>query len=111
MSSKVPPGMVRLFLFICFAMVVVAPAASAQNAAALTGVYNGTYRCAQGATNLKLSLTTTASGELSGLFTFYLPPGTQNQGRRSMSPPGTPASSPARPTATMRSFWIRMRPS
>src|ERR1041385_617387 len=61
-------------------MVVVAPAASAQNAAALTGVYNGTYRCAQGATNLKLSLTTTASGELSGLFTFYLPPGTQNQG-------------------------------
>ncbi len=80
MSSKVPPGMVRLFLFICFAMVVVAPAASAQNAAALTGVYNGTYRCAQGATNLKLSLTTTASGELSGLFTFYLPPGTQNQG-------------------------------
>ena len=80
MYSNLPPRMVRLFLFISFAMVFVAPAASAQNPAALTGVYNGTYRCGQGATNLKLSLTTTAGGELSGLFTFYLPPGTQNQG-------------------------------
>ena len=80
MSSNLPPRIVTLFLFICFAIAFMAPAASAQNAAALTGVYNGTYRCAQGATNLKLSLTVTAGGELSGLFTFYLPPGTQNQG-------------------------------
>jgi hypothetical protein len=62
------------------AIIFVASDTTAQNPAALTGVYNGTYRCAQGATNLKLSLTVTPGGELSGLFTFYLPPGTQNQG-------------------------------
>jgi len=79
MTSNLSHRIARFFTSMCFAMVLVVPAASAQNAA-LTGVYNGTYRCGQGQTNLKLSLTVTASGELSGLFTFYLPPGTQNQG-------------------------------
>src|SRR5262245_52457596 len=80
MTSTLPPRIARFLLFTCFTLHLVAPAARAQNASALNGVYNGTYRCAQGPTNLKLSVTATAGGELSGLFTFYLPPGTQNQG-------------------------------
>jgi hypothetical protein len=45
----------------------------------LNGTYAGTYRCGQSVTNMKLSVTTTASGELTGHFTFYLPAGTQQQ--------------------------------
>ena len=62
-------------LLICFVSV-----ARAQTPANLTGVYNGKYTCSQGATNLKLSLVASADGDVTALFTFYLPPGTQQQG-------------------------------
>lgn len=42
-------------------------------AAAIYGVYNGSYTDAQGATKFKLSLTENANGRLAGVFTFYLP--------------------------------------
>jgi hypothetical protein len=47
--------------------------------AAINGVYNGSYRCAQGPTTLKLFLHASADGSLTGIFTFYLPPGSHNQ--------------------------------
>lgn len=54
--------------------------AAAQTVATIDGVYNGTYICGQGTTDLKLSLQGSASGDISALFTFYLPPGTQQHG-------------------------------
>jgi hypothetical protein len=44
-------------------------------AAAIYGVYNGSYADAQGTTKFKLSLTENANGRLAGVFTFYLPGG------------------------------------
>ena len=44
-------------------------------AAAIYGVYNGSYTDAQGTTKFKLSLTENANGRLAGVFTFYLPGG------------------------------------
>ena len=44
-------------------------------AAAIYGVYNGSYTDAQGTTKFKLSLTENANGRLAGIFTFYLPGG------------------------------------
>jgi hypothetical protein len=79
MSSSSPRTAASV-ISIVFATFFVPAVVSAQTPPALAGVYNGTYRCTQGATNLKLSLTVTGGGELSALFTFYLPPGTQNQG-------------------------------
>jgi len=67
------------FLRLCFLAGLAVTAASAQPAAAIDGVYNGTYACGQGSTRLKLSLMLRANGDISALFTFYLPPGTQNQ--------------------------------
>jgi hypothetical protein len=46
----------------------------------IDGVYNGTYICGQGTTDLKLSLEGSPRGNISALFTFYLPPGTQQHG-------------------------------
>ncbi len=43
--------------------------------AAIIGVYNGSYTDAQGTTKFKLSLTQNANGMLAGVFTFYLPGG------------------------------------
>jgi hypothetical protein len=57
---------------------VIAPR-PAQAQMTIQGVFNGTYRCGQGVTNLKLSIIATGDN-LSALFTFYLPPGTQKQG-------------------------------
>jgi hypothetical protein len=42
-------------------------------AADLTGVYHGKYRCAQGPTNLKLTLVAAGDGSMTGEFTFDLP--------------------------------------
>jgi hypothetical protein len=56
-----------------------ARAQASAGAESFGGVYSGTYHCGQGTTNLKLSLVTMARGEVSGLFTFYLPAGTQDQ--------------------------------
>jgi hypothetical protein len=47
-------------------------------AAAIYGVYNGSYTDAQGTTKFKLSLTENANGRLAGVFTFYLPGGDTN---------------------------------
>ncbi len=54
-------------------------AGAQQSAAALNGVFNGTYNCGQGSTDLKLSLVVTGT-QISALFTFYLPAGTGKQG-------------------------------
>lgn len=40
----------------------------------ITGVYNGSYRCARGPVNLKLTLVAPGGGSLAGVFTFDLPP-------------------------------------
>lgn len=42
-------------------------------ATAITGVYDGNYRCAQGPGNLKLTLVAPGDGSLMGVFTFDLP--------------------------------------
>src|SRR5262249_14509956 len=53
---------------------------SASNPAnAVDGVYTGTYTCAKGPTNLKLTLKAPEYGLLTGTFTFYLPPGSHTQ--------------------------------
>ncbi len=52
----------------------------AQTAGTLTGVYNGKYTCAQGPTNLKLSVVVSPIGDVSALFTFYLPAEAPKQG-------------------------------
>src|ERR1051326_8566397 len=75
MSSSLCLGIATVCVITC----LIAPAASAQSATALSGVYSGTYTCAQGNTKLNLSLTASASGDVSALFTFYLPSGTQKQ--------------------------------
>lgn len=52
------------------------PASSTSNpAATVDGVYTGTYTCAKGPTDLKLTLKAPEYGLLTGTFTFYLPPG------------------------------------
>jgi hypothetical protein len=50
-----------------------APPAAPVNATAITGVYNGDFRCARGPVNLKLTLVAPGDGSLTGLFTFDLP--------------------------------------
>jgi hypothetical protein len=47
---------------------------AAADIAPITGVYNGTYACAQGPRTLRLTLTATGEHTLEGLFTFYMPP-------------------------------------
>src|SRR5262249_16848735 len=79
MTSKSSSRMTRL-LFSLPLLTWFASAATAQTPANLTGVYNGKYTCSQGATNLKLSMVASADGDISALFTFYLPAGTQQQG-------------------------------
>ncbi len=80
MTSHHLPGTTRFLSSIVLVVLFVVPATRAQTTTALTGVYNGTYSCGQGTTKLKLSLRVSAAGDISGLFTFYLPPGTQQQG-------------------------------
>jgi hypothetical protein len=63
----------RFSLALLFAISVVVPAARAQTSASLNGVYNGKYTCGQGPTNLKLSVALSPIGDVSALFTFYLP--------------------------------------
>ena len=46
---------------------------------AIDGVYTGTYVCAKGPTDLKLTLKAPEYGLLTGTFTFYVPPGTHNK--------------------------------
>jgi hypothetical protein len=55
------------------------PAISAK-AAAIDGVYNGTYTCAKGPRTLRLSLNMGDTGLLNGVFTFYIPPTSHAQG-------------------------------
>ena len=68
----------RALVAACSALFLVGMA-EAQVPGGFNGVYTGTYRCGQGQTNLKLSVTTTPSGEVTAHFTFYLPPGTNSQ--------------------------------
>ena len=56
-----------------------APPSSNSNQATVDGVYTGTYVCAKGPTDLKLTLKAPEFGLLSGTFTFYVPPGTHNK--------------------------------
>ena len=53
---------------------------SAQAPGALTGTYTGASQCAQGATNLKLTLLATPDGAVFGTVTVNLPGGTQKDG-------------------------------
>ena len=80
MTSDLMLGTTRFLSCVVVVVLFVVPATRAQSTTALTGVYNGKYTCGQGTTNLKLSLTVSPAGDISGLFTFYLPPGTQKQG-------------------------------
>jgi len=52
---------------------------SSKQANAIDGVYTGTYVCAKGPTDLKLTLKAPEYGLLTGTFTFYVPPGTHNK--------------------------------
>src|ERR1700720_1216501 len=71
------------FVFICIslsasaasaqAVASSAPAATPVNATAITGVFNGIYRCARGPVNLRLTLVAPGDGSLFGVFTFDLP--------------------------------------
>jgi hypothetical protein len=60
-------------LVLLLGIFLAAPVAGAQAPVALTGVYNGKYTCGQGLTNLKLSVVVSPIGDVSALFTFYLP--------------------------------------
>lgn len=55
------------------------PATTPDLQAAINGVYTGTYTCAKGPVDLKLSLRLAANGILNGTFTFYLPPGSHTK--------------------------------
>jgi hypothetical protein len=61
-------------VFTCYLFAVNVRAQDAP-AADINGVYNGSYVDAQGTTKFKLSLTENANGMLAGVFTFYLPGG------------------------------------
>ena len=60
-----------------------APSSSAgstsNSANTIEGDYVGTYSCAKGPTDLKLSLKAPEYGLLTGTLTFYLPPGSHNK--------------------------------
>jgi hypothetical protein len=55
-----------------------APAQGPSNAL-ISGVYNGSYTCAQGPRTLKLVLQASGNGSLAGIFTFYVPPTPQGR--------------------------------
>jgi hypothetical protein len=69
----------RLFAFCSLLAFAVVPAQAQKqqgisaNATTITGVYNGTYRCARGPVNLRLTLVAPGDGSLFGVFTFDLP--------------------------------------
>jgi hypothetical protein len=65
--------------FLLLAIGLSAFAARAQTAG-LTGVYDGKYTCGQGPTYLKLSVVLSPIGDVSALFTFYLPADQPTQG-------------------------------
>lgn len=46
---------------------------------AINGVYVGTYTCAKGPTDMKLTLSAPEYGLLTATLTFYLPPGSRNK--------------------------------
>jgi hypothetical protein len=48
-------------------------------ASAINGVYTGTYACAKGPIDLKLTLNAPEYGLLTATFTFYLPPGSHTR--------------------------------
>lgn len=52
---------------------------SSKQVNSIDGVYTGTYVCAKGPTDLKLTLKAPEYGLLTGTFTFYVPPGTHNK--------------------------------
>ncbi len=56
-----------------------AASSSTKQENAIDGVYTGTYVCAKGPTDLKLTLKAPEYGLLTGTFTFYVPPGTHNK--------------------------------
>ena len=58
---------------------VPAASSSSKQTNTIDGVYTGTYVCAKGPTDLKLTLKAPEYGQLSGTFTFYVPPGTHNK--------------------------------
>ena len=70
LSPKIAMSLVVMLIgFWCSPPVAQGQAAGAP---AINGVYNGTYVCAQGETPMKLALTASADGALTGLFSFYL---------------------------------------
>ena len=80
MASHPLSGVMRFSQTLLFAIFLTVPSAKAQTAKILTGVYNGKYTCAQGPTNLKLSVVVSPIGDVSALFTFYLPAEAPKQG-------------------------------
>ena len=72
MKSRFTTGLTALAVSLALAL------PSAQAPGALTGTYTGASQCAQGATNLKLTLLATPDGGVFGTATVNLPPGTQN---------------------------------
>ena len=64
-----------------FALWVFAPGAPAQSddATAISGVYNGSYAGEQGPIKFKLAITHDGTGKLAGVFTLYLPEGSDTK--------------------------------
>ena len=67
-----------------FVLWVFAPSAQAQpvqaaKPASITGVYNGTYAGEKGPIKFKLTLTQQDNGTLAGVFTLYLPEGSDTK--------------------------------
>ena len=54
-------------------------AANSSPQKAINGVYVGTYTCAKGPTDMKLTLSAPEYGLLTATLTFYLPPGSRNK--------------------------------
>ncbi len=61
------------FVFACISLSSSACAAMRASDPTITGVYNGSYRCARGPVNLKLTLAAPGDGSLTGIFVFDLP--------------------------------------
>jgi hypothetical protein len=76
---------IRLLAFCSFLAFAVVPAQAQKqqeisaSAGAITGIYDGTYRCARGPVNLRLTLVAPGDGSLSGVFTFDLPANSSNR--------------------------------
>jgi hypothetical protein len=65
-------------VFACWAFATIAPAQPAR-IDSIDGVYNGSYAGEQGPTKFKLTLTHQSNGTLAGMFTLYLPEGSDTK--------------------------------